>query len=197
MNEKISKKIILDRKKKLELSLKKHWADSVQKPEFWKESGERNLLVARYLHKKYIGSSKKIEKMSNEFKSYKISNNTYKFTSIYKNVVMQYGFALECFVKALLIKNKSLQIFSREQQDKLSDGLLNHISINFYIHYRNILPVLKKEEFIFIDNLHRAVLAGKYPFEKEPQIFKSYTGTFDETIIFCNKLIKKIKKLLA
>lgn len=175
---------------------KNNWKISAGKYDVWASTGERNLFIARFLQRKYNKAYKIILKKSNKFRSEEITSEEWALTNIYPAILMFYGLALECYLKALLIKLNLIKIFDDKDPYKLNDNLIKHLSITFYERYKQTFPEIDDEGKKHIKLLHRAILSGKYPFEKTPSGDFPYTSDFDNTIVFSKKIINDIKVLL-
>jgi len=187
MNEKIVNNVLRD----LTISEKKRWKEIVQKPEYWSAAGDRNIFVANHLYSIYTESYKKFE---NELITYKINKDTLISMELFRHVLMHYGFAFECYIKSCFLKEKAISVFHQSEEYKISDIFSRHINSDTYVKYKKILPEIKNHEKKFIEYMFRAVLSGKYPFEKEPKPFDAYTTYLEETISFCKRIIDEIKK---
>ena len=175
---------------------KDSWKKSAENYNVWISAAERNLFLAEYLCKKYLETNEKIVTKSNKFLGGTITRGEWNLSSIHKEVLMFYGFAIECYLKALLVKEEVIEIFDEKNEFKLHEKLCKHLSVGFYEDYKENFPKINNNGKKHIGYLHRAILSGKYPFEKSPSKYFAYTAYFNNTVTFSKKLIFEIKKLL-
>ncbi len=176
--------------------LKNQWKESVCNYDWWVSAGKRNFFIAESLCEKYLTANKNSEIKINEFRGSEITKDEQEWSLIHKEVLMFYGFATECYLKGLLAKEKTIDVLDDKKEFTLNEKFTRHISPDFYKSYKNIFPKIDQGAEKHIKYLYRAVISGKYPFEKTPEEKFAYTGDFDNTVLFAKSLISSIEKLL-
>ena len=158
----------IERKSPEEISLDvEAWAESSCDPLLWASKAETNIEIAELLYKNYKDGIK------------------------YRgHIMMIYGLALECYLKALSVKNGMIPL--EKDRMGLNGTFTSHNLLYFYnFCFKNIDIEIKK----CLNKLERGIRSGKYPFEKNPAS-DAYDDDIDKTIVFTKDLIEKITKNL-
>lgn len=141
------------------------WADFVKEPSAWIFNAEINHEIADLIYEK-------------------------KYDSVIKyngHIIMLYGFAVECYLKAAILKSGMNPI--SEDKTKLDARFKNHDLIYFHKH---LFGSIDNETEHYLKKLRRGIESGKYPFETAPNK-DDYKKDIDKTVLFCRDLIKKLK----
>ncbi|GEM_PF-41506 len=140
------------------------WKESVRNPSTWISSADINKEIADLVYGKY--------KSGIEYRGH---------------IIMLYGLALECHLKANAIKNGIIAVNKTKVQ--LNDKFKSHDLIYFYTY---LFRAADDETKNYLEKIRRGVESGKYPFEKKPSK-DNYKVEIDKIVSFCLNLIKKLK----
>ena len=113
--------------------------------------------------------------------------------TLFRHVLMFYGLSLECYLKACLVKSKTIEPVDLKKNPvpQLSDAITKH---NLIYYFTWVFGVLTEEEAKTLGNLTRAILSGKYLIEKNAtNLGYSYSRNFDMDIRTTKKIIKRLK----
>jgi hypothetical protein len=160
----------------------------------WFNAGLMNRKIAELLLQKYNSAHKRFilqtkELMRPEGKKKKRRINPY-YLVLHKYILMFFGLSLECYLKGLLIETKKLKPLSPSKKS-LSIKCLRHLSPKMY---KKVFGNIVQPRADTLARLQRAILAGKYPIEKNIKIINAYTAYLDFDIKETKLMIKEAKQ---
>ena len=103
---------------------------------------------------------------------------------------MFFGLSLECYLKGLLIKIKKLNPLAPDKKS-LSRDCTEHLSEKMF---KDVFSAVTVSEAGTIVRLRRAILAGKYPIEKNITKIDAYTAYLDLDIKTTKRMISDAKQ---
>lgn len=175
---------------------------SARDASYWYGSGEMNQHVARLFHRRYLRAHENYLEINSRILDpvrplKKISKTEMRDMSLHRYILMFYGAALECYLKAYIVKRGLYDPLQRDSSGKwsLKPQWLNHTLQNYVnMAFPTSRPAVIANNIDKLNNLTRAVYAGKYFCEKNGSELRTYTGGLDETVAFAKKLINILKR---
>lgn len=189
---------LIDQNKVIDEIQARNYQKSALNPQSWFSDGERNKYIASLLYKKYNSYYRKLI-LHYEENPFDISGRNKPIRrrglndydgDLHKYILMFFGVAIECYLKAYLIKYKKLKPLHKNSI-KLSKEI-NHGIVNYY---RNAFPEATSNEISTLNALEKAIKDGKYHIAgKVNYSFSFVTYDLDKKIKIANKIINKVRK---
>jgi|GEM_PF-4333280 hypothetical protein len=171
-----------------------------RRPDFWRSTAELNRYIADLLYERYLKAHEKYRKWMEAaatppFNWRKVSSKTLSDMGLGRYALMFYGLAMECYLKAYIVKQGFDPIQNASTSNpSLKSQFLNH-NLSSYMR-QALIPSSVSRPTRYIRNLERAILAGKYPFEKNVVEANAYTAELDETVKFAKSVNRYLKRKL-
>lgn len=178
-----------------------YYKNNAQDWKSWFYNGITNEEVAGHLNKQYASYYKRCELFCYEtIKGVQKRKLQHYKGGWHRYILMFYGLAIECYLKAYLIKNNQITniVEHKDNLPQLTREIVNHNILNFWkMAFNEVHELDDKEQEIF-DNLQRAIKDGKYFIERKfsPQKY-AYTAGMSANIKSIQEIIKFIKKKLG
>lgn len=159
----------------------------------WFNAGLMNRKVAEFLLQKYNSSHKRLlleakELMKSDRTKRRINPH---HLVLHRYILMFFGLSLECYFKGLLIKTKKIEPLTPDKKS-LSKDCLKHLGEKMY---KDLFGLPTKTDAETLERLRRAILAGKYPIERDmKENMRAYTAYLDTDIKTAKRMIEKAKQ---
>ena len=158
-------------------------------PISWISSGLSSEEIAKIFYRKYDSYYKRLEENHTTTKRGRFNRID---GDLHRYILMFFGYAIENYLKAALIKKGLINPISQNPELQLSKEVLKHDLENYYKRlFGDGIVDYEKE---VLENLKMAILSGKYPVPKFFKDYYSYTYKLEETVNVFKKIIKKIKQ---
>lgn len=170
--------------------------ENVLSGDAWFSSAQRNEYLGELLYKRYEKAHKKFLKRENTNYPAKLSleqifNEAQEMT-LHRHVLMFFGLALECYLKAYIVRNRKINTLTILKENRrgnleISDRTMLSHNLLALIDMSQLKMSFDSEIF---KNLERATSSGKYSIEKNSDFTRSYTADFEKTVSLVRSLIK-------